>query len=95
TGLFIISRLSAGAPWVGPDGNYDLESIAAVVLGGTALSGGRGGVLGTFAGVLILALLDNAFNQLQINTFLKDVVRGAIIIAAVAIYALRQRRDVR
>jgi len=95
TGLFIISRLSAGAPWVGPDGNYDLESIAAVVLGGTALSGGRGGVLGTFAGVLILALLDNAFNQLQINTFLKDVVRGVIIIAAVAIYALRQRRDVR
>lgn len=95
TGLFIISRLSAGAPWVGPDGNYDLESIAAVVLGGTALAGGRGGVLGTFAGVLILALLDNAFNQLQINTFLKDVVRGAIIIAAVAIYALRQRREIR
>jgi ribose transport system permease protein len=95
TGLFIISRLSAGAPWVGPDGNYDLESIAAVVLGGTALAGGRGGVLGTFAGVLILALLDNAFNQLQINTFLKDVVRGAIIIAAVAAHALRQRRDVR
>lgn len=99
TGLFIISRLSAGAPWVGPDGNYDLESIAAVVLGGTALAGGRGGVLGTFAGVLILALLDNAFNQLQINTFLKDVVRGAIIIAAVAAYAIRpasaRRRDVR
>lgn len=95
TGLFIISRLSAGAPWVGPDGNYDLESIAAVVLGGTALAGGRGGVLGTFAGVLILALLDNAFNQLEINTFLKDVVRGAIIIGAVAIYALRQRREIR
>lgn len=95
TGIFIISRLSAGAPWVGPDGNYDLESIAAVVLGGTALAGGRGGVLGTFAGVLILALLDNAFNQLEINTFLKDVVRGAIIIAAVAIYALRQRGVIR
>jgi ribose transport system permease protein len=84
--------LSAGAPWVGPDGNYDLESIAAVVLGGTALAGGRGGVLGTFAGVLILALLDNAFNQLQVNTYLKDVVRGAIIIAAVAAYAMRQRK---
>jgi ribose/xylose/arabinose/galactoside ABC-type transport system permease subunit len=94
TGLFIISRLSAGAPWVGPDGNYDLESIAAVVLGGTALAGGRGGVLGTFAGVLILALLDNAFNQMQLNTFLKDVVRGTIIIGAVAIYAFRQRKDV-
>ncbi len=93
TGLFIVSRLSAGAPWVGPDGNYDLESIAAVVLGGTALSGGKGGVLGTLAGVLILALLDNAFNQLEINAFLKDVVRGVIIISAVAIYAVRQRRQ--
>jgi ribose/xylose/arabinose/galactoside ABC-type transport system permease subunit len=91
TGLFIVSRLSAGAPWVGTDGNYDLESIAAVVLGGTALSGGKGGVLGTFAGVLILALLDNAFNQLQIDPLLKDVVRGVIIIAAVAAYAFRQR----
>ena len=91
TGLFIVSRLSAGAPWVGPDGNYDLESIAAVVLGGTALMGGRGGVLGTFAGVLILALLDNAFNQLQINPLLKDVVRGVIIIAAVATLTARQR----
>jgi ribose/xylose/arabinose/galactoside ABC-type transport system permease subunit len=91
TGLFIVSRLSAGAPWVGPDGNYDLESIAAVVLGGTALAGGRGGVLGTFAGVLILALLDNAFNQLQVNPLLKDVVRGVIIIAAVAAYTFRER----
>jgi ribose transport system permease protein len=93
TGLFIVSRLRAGAPWVGTDGNYDLESIAAVVLGGTALSGGKGGVLGTVAGVLILALLDNLFNQLEVNTFLKDVVRGVIIIAAVAVYALRGPRS--
>jgi ribose transport system permease protein len=49
-------------------------------------------VLGTVAGVLILALLDNLFNQLQVNTFLKDVLRGVIIIAAVAVYALRGRR---
>lgn len=95
TGLFIVSRLSQGAPWLGTDGNYDLESIAAVVLGGTALAGGRGGVLGTFAGVLILALLDNAFNQLEINTFLKDVVRGVIIVAAVAVYAVRSRKAAR
>jgi len=91
TGLFIVSRLRAGAPWVGPDGNYDLESIAAVVLGGTALAGGRGGVLGTVAGVLILALLDNVFNALEVNTFLKQVLRGVIIVAAVAAYARRAR----
>lgn len=92
TGLFIVSRLRAGAPWVGPDGAYDLESIAAVVVGGTALAGGRGGVLGTLAGVFILALLDNVFNQLQVNTFIKDIVRGVIIVSAVAIYALGSRR---
>lgn len=91
TGLFIVSRLRAGAPWVGPEGAYDLESIAAVVVGGTALAGGRGGVLGTLAGVFILALLDNVFNQLQVNSFVKDIVRGVIIIAAVALYALRSR----
>jgi ribose transport system permease protein len=60
-----------------------------VVLGGTALAGGRGGVLGTVAGVLILAVLDNTFNQLEVDAFLKDVVRGVIIIAAVAVYARR------
>jgi ribose transport system permease protein len=92
TGLFLASRLGSGTPTVGPDGGYDLESIAAVVLGGTALSGGRGGVLGTIGGVFILAVLDNTFNQLEVDSFLKDVVRGFIIIAAVAVYARRQER---
>ncbi len=92
TGIFLVSRLRAGAPWVGTDGAYDLESIAAVVLGGTALAGGKGGVLGTLAGVLILAVLDNAFNGLQINAFAKDVIRGVILIAAVALYVARARR---
>jgi ribose transport system permease protein len=92
TGLFIVSRLRAGAPWVGPDGAYDLQSIAAVVLGGTALAGGRGGVGGTIAGVFLLAILDNVFNQLGVNTFLKDVLRGVILIAAIAIYALQRKR---
>ena len=89
TGLFLASRLGSGTPTVGPDGGYDLESIAAVVLGGTALAGGRGGVLGTIGGVFMLAVLDNTFNQLEVNAFLKDVVRGVIIIAAVAVYARR------
>jgi ribose/xylose/arabinose/galactoside ABC-type transport system permease subunit len=92
TGLFLLSRLARGTPTVGPDGGYDLESIAAVVLGGTALMGGRGGVLGTLGGVFILAVLDNTFDQLELDPFLKDVVRGLVIIAAVAVYARRQGR---
>jgi len=92
TGLFIASRLGAGSPTIAIEGGYDLESIAAVVLGGTYLLGGRGGVLGTLAGVFILALLDSTFNQLQVDAFLKDVARGVIIIAAVAAYSVRWTR---
>jgi ribose transport system permease protein len=92
TGMFLAARLGAGTPTVGTDGGYDLESIAAVVLGGTALMGGRGGVLGTVGGVFILAVLDNTFNQLEVNSFIKDVVRGVILIAAVAVYARRQEK---
>ena len=92
TGLYIVSRLRSGAPWVGTDGLYDLESIAAVVVGGTALAGGRGGVAGTLAGVLIFGILDTTFNQLGVDTFLKQVLRGAIIILAVASYTIRSRQ---
>jgi ribose transport system permease protein len=93
TGMFLAARLGAGTPTVGTDGGYDLESIAAVVLGGTALMGGRGSVLGTVGGVFILAVLDNTFNQLEVNSFIKDVVRGVILIAAVAVYARRQEKQ--
>ncbi len=92
TGMFLAARLGAGTPTVGTDGGYDLESIAAVVLGGTALMGGRGGVIGPVGGVFILAVLDNTFNQLELNSFIKDVVRGLIIIAAVAVYARREEK---
>ncbi|WP_199773084.1 ABC transporter permease [Ensifer adhaerens] len=93
-GLFLVSRLGSGAPWVGPDGIYDLESIAAVVVGGALLAGGRGGVFGTLAGVLILGFIDSLFNQLGIDPYLKQVLRGAIIIAAVAVYSIRSREEV-
>ncbi len=94
TGLFVVSRLRSGAPWVGPDGLYDLESIAAVVVGGTALSGGKGGVAGTIAGVLIFAILDTMFNQIGMDAFLKQLLRGVIIILAVASYTFRYKGEV-
>ncbi|WP_055714384.1 ABC transporter permease [Streptomyces torulosus] len=91
-GVYLASRLGAGAPRVGTEGLYDLESIAAVVLGGTALAGGRGGVVGTVGGVLLLASIDAVFNQLEVDVFFKQVIRGVIIIAAVAVYARRTMR---
>jgi ribose transport system permease protein len=94
TGLYLASRLRSGAPWVGRDGVYDLESIAVVVIGGTLLSGGRGGVWGTLAGVLLFATLDAAFNMLGVSAYPKLVLRGAIVIAAVALYTVRTRGQV-
>ncbi|WP_265521970.1 ABC transporter permease [Oerskovia flava] len=88
-GLLIAARFSTGNALVYSYG-LDLDSIAAVVLGGTLLLGGRGSVAGTVGGVAILAVLDTTFNVLDINPFFKDVLRGAIIIAAVALYARRQ-----
>ncbi len=89
TGLYLASRLRSGAPWIGRDGVYDLESIAVVVIGGTLLSGGRGGVWGTVAGVLLFAVVDAAFNMLGVPAFPKQVIRGAIVVLAVAIYSAR------
>ncbi|MFE6770725.1 ABC transporter permease [Streptomyces fimicarius] len=88
-GLFLAARLGAGSPWAGTEARYDLTSIAAVVLGGTALAGGRGGVAGTLGGVLILAVLDSVFNQIGVDPFFQNVVRGVVIIVAVALYARR------
>jgi ribose transport system permease protein len=93
TGLFLVSRLQSGAPWVGPDGLYDLESIATTVVGGTALAGGKGGVWGTLAGVLIFGVLDTVFNQLGVNPYLKTVLRGVIIVLAVASYTYRSKKE--
>lgn len=91
-GLYLASRLRSGAPWIGANGVYDLESIAVVVIGGTILAGGRGGIWGTVAGVMIFSLIDSIFNVLGVDAFVKQVLRGIIIIAAVAFYAVRSKR---
>lgn len=88
-GLLLLARQGTGSV-ANYSLGYDLNSVAAVVLGGTLLMGGRGSIAGTFGGVLIIALLDSALNVLGVNPFLKDVFRGAIIILAVALYARRQ-----
>lgn len=89
-GLLLASRLGVGSPTVGVQGGYDLLSIAAVVLGGTLLAGGRGSIWGTIGGVAIFAVIDNLMSVLQVTPFLKDVVRGAVIVIAVAVYSRRR-----
>jgi ribose transport system permease protein len=69
--------------------NYELDSIAAVIIGGTRLSGGKGKIWGTIIGILILSLLDNLMNLSNVSPYLQGLVRGVIIIGAVML----QRRD--
>ena len=88
-GLLLLSRTGVGLPTIGSQGRYDLLSIAAVVLGGTLLAGGKGSVIGTIGGVAIFAVIDNVMGVMQVNPFLKDFVRGLVIVLAVAVYARR------
>ncbi len=92
-GLYLASRLGVGTPWIGRDGNYDLDSIAAVVIGGTLLTGGRGSIVGTLAGVFVFATTDAVFNMLQIDPFLSQVFRGLIVVAAVGCYTFRNKGE--
>lgn len=89
-GLLLLARLSVGNPNVGSQGQYDLMSIAAVVLGGTLLAGGKGNITGTIAGVAIFAVMDNVMAVMEVDPFLRNVVRGVVIVAAVAVYARRE-----
>jgi ribose transport system permease protein len=82
-GLIVTARLDSAQPNAGL--GYELDSIAAVVIGGTSLSGGRGSVLGTVLGCLIIGVLNNGLFLLDVSPFWQQVVKGFVILAAVAI----------
>jgi ribose transport system permease protein len=65
-------------------------SIAAVVLGGTLLAGGKGNIVGTVGGVAIFAVMDQVMSVIEVTSFLQDVFRGLVIVLAVAVYARRE-----
>ena len=94
-GIYLASRLGTPNVEIGRAGLYDLESIAVVVLGGAALTGGRGRMAWTFASLSVFILIDDTFSQLGVNPFLKLVARGVIIIAAVASYTFVAREESR
>ncbi len=82
-GIVLAARVRTATPLAG-DG-YELDAIAAAVLGGTSLTGGIGNMWGTLAGVLIIGLLNNGMDMLNIQSYIQDIVQGAIIVAAVLI----------
>ena len=90
-GLIVTARLDAADPKAGL--GYELDCIAAVVIGGTSLSGGRGSILGTVLGCLIIGVLNNGLFLLDVSPFWQQVVKGFVILAAVAADKLGARKD--
>jgi ribose transport system permease protein len=88
-GMILTSRLNSAQPTAGT--SYELDAIAAVVLGGTSLSGGRGWIFGTFVGALIIGVLNNGLNLLNVSSFYQQVIKGAVILLAVI---LDRRKEV-
>lgn len=80
-GVIITSRLYSAQPTAGA--GYELDAIAAVVLGGTKLAGGKGKIAGTIIGALIIGVLSNALNILDVSSYYQTMVKGAVILLAV------------
>jgi ribose transport system permease protein len=88
-GLISAARLQSAAPELGT--GYELSAIAAVVLGGTSLEGGRGTFLGTLAGALIIGVLGNGMTLMNVPSFYQLIVQGVVILVAVGLDRLRRR----
>ena len=84
TGIFLSSRMGMGDPLVGE--RYMLDSIVPVLIGGTSLTGGKGGVVGTVAGVLIFTVLSNALNLLNVSAHWQWIVEGLVVIISVSFH---------
>jgi len=90
-GLVLAAYVGYADQWLG--GGYDLDSIAAAAIGGVSLAGGKGGVWGTLAGVLLIRMLLNFVLVLRLPVEYQYVVRGGVIILAVALYSVRLKRQ--
>lgn len=87
--IYLVARFGSGQPYTGA--NYTLASITPVVVGGTVLTGGRGGVIGTLLGAYLVAVLNNLLNFLDVSSHVQLVVQGLIIILAVSVVIEKRR----
>ena len=90
-GVMLSSRLAAARCTMAS--TLQMDSVTAVVVGGTSMSGGRGSIVGTLIGACLISIIRNGLNLIQLNYYYQLVITGAIIILAVAIDCLKQIRD--
>jgi ribose/xylose/arabinose/galactoside ABC-type transport system permease subunit len=89
SGILLASRMNSGQPNAGQ--MYELDVIAAVVVGGTSLFGGRGSIVGTFIGAMLIGVLKNGLNLLNVGSYVQMVVLGAVILLAVMMDQVRKK----
>jgi len=88
-GILLMALFSSGSPQTGV--GFELNAIAAVVVGGTSLMGGRGSIVGTFFGALLIGVLNNVMNLIGIESYTQQIVLGVVIVTAVIVDELRKR----
>lgn len=90
-GLILTARTTAGLPQAGI--SYELDAIAAVVIGGTSLNGGQGTLVGTLFGALIISVMNNGLDILSVSSYYQQVIKGVIIVGAVLLDTLRKGNE--
>lgn len=89
TGIVLSSRVGSGSPLIGD--NYLLDSITAVIVGGTGFSGGSGFILGTLGGATLVALMSNALNISNVSPFYQYIVKGSLLLIAMILNSIRKK----
>ena len=87
--IVLLSRLDAAT--ISNGKSYEFDAVIGCVLGGISLSGGKGKVIQAFFGVLFLAVFFNGMTQLNVNPFVQDVIKGVVLITAIAVDGIRNR----
>lgn len=85
--VLLLSRVGSALPSTGA--GYELQAMGAVVIGGAPINGGKGNIVGTFFGVLLMGLISNVLNILGVNSYLQEIASGALIIISLGISAIR------
>jgi inositol transport system permease protein len=90
-GILLTSRITTGQPNAGA--GFELDAIAAVVIGGTSTTGGKGSIAGTLIGVLLIGVINNSLDLLNVTSYYQQVVMGIIIIGAVVLDSMNQKSN--